>query len=267
MIFSCLNNNVTFTQLSFKRRKSKWGGDFLKGKYSSPSRESRSHLRGKRRKTNLILNLLIGFVILLIIVVSATIFLGGSSEDAAEQQTGNKVIDTDQENQSPEDDPAELEDETPNKEGNNSSQGDSSKIEEETVDTDKEAAIKPEKKEVAPANEEDAVVTSGGEEENVNKTIVNPSWQPIGTSQSGEHTSVYDADSVDWSEMLQAISYATAVEQDNMTVWFLGNNGHNKSVGTISSKDQQKKYRVYIQWVDGQGWKPEKVEELDKIEN
>ncbi|MEH7526168.1 DUF1510 family protein [Bacillus sp. JJ1503] len=239
----------------------------MKGKYSSPSRESRSNMRGKRRKTNLILNLLIGFVILLIIVVSATIFLGGSAEETAEKQSGNKVTDSGQENQSPEDDPADSEDETPVKGENNSSQGDSSKLEEETVDTDKESDSQPEKKEIAPANEEEAVVTTGGEEENVKKTIVNPSWQPIGTSQSGEHTSVYDADSVDWAEMLQALSYAAGVEQDNMTVWFLGNNGHNRSVGTISSKDQQKKYRVYMQWVDGQGWKPEKVEELDKIEN
>jgi hypothetical protein len=70
---------------------------------------------------------------------------------------------------------------------------------------------------------------------------------------------------VDWQEMLQAISYATGVDQSNMTVWFLGNNGPNKSVGTISTKDQSEKYRVYIDWVDGQGWKPVKVEVLNEI--
>ncbi|WNS74388.1 DUF1510 family protein [Bacillus sp. DTU_2020_1000418_1_SI_GHA_SEK_038] len=240
----------------------------MKRKYSSPSQRSRSDIRGKRRKTNLILNLLIGFVILLIIVVSAKIFLGGNSEETAGKKSETDVIDTEKENETAEDERAEAENENDGQSENNTTQEDSSSADEETVDTsEKESDSKPEKQEIAPASEEDAVVTPGGEEENVIKTIENPSWQPIGTSQSGEHTSVYDADSVDWAEMLQAISYATGVEKDNMTVWFLGNNGHNKSVGTISSKDQQKKYRVYIKWVDGQGWKPEKVEELNKIEN
>ncbi|MDP4171367.1 MAG: YrrS family protein, partial [Bacillota bacterium] len=112
-----------------------------------------------------------------------------------------------------------------------------------------------------PANE---VVSDGGSTSNVAKTIENPDWKPVGTSQTGKHAAVYDSNSVDWQEMLNAISAATGVARDNMTVWRIGSNQKdpNHSIATISSKDDKKPYRVYIEWVDGQGWKPTKVEEL-----
>ncbi|MBY0123879.1 DUF1510 family protein [Bacillus sp. S/N-304-OC-R1] len=228
-----------------------------------PSRESRSGSRGKRRKTNLILNLLIGLVILLIIIVSSVIFFGGSNNENTAGKANDKKDNQIQENESSSDDQSEIDNNNTDSDAQETAQ---TNIESEDQDSsDDTTNNSPEKQDPAPANEEDAVVTDGGEGDNVKKTIENSSWKPIGTSQAGEHTSVYDADSVDWAEMLQAISYATGISQDNMTVWFLGNNGHNKSVGTISSKDQQEKYRVYIEWVDGQGWKPTKVEEVDKV--
>jgi hypothetical protein len=94
----------------------------------------------------------------------------------------------------------------------------------------------------------------------------NPSWKPVGTSQSGEHTAVYDKGSADWQEMLNAISYATGLDQGNMTVYWLGRDKStpNGSFSTVASKDNKQKYNVYIQWVDGQGWKPTKVEDISK---
>ncbi|USK53847.1 DUF1510 family protein [Cytobacillus solani] len=228
--------------------------------YDSSSRESRSELRGKRRKTNLVLNMLIGLVILLIIFVSVKIFFGGNDENAAEKEQkieskqDEKDIDTEENKNSAIDenkDEKQTESETEN----------TDESEENSADTKADDEIDP-----IPANEEEAVVTEGGSNGNVKKTIENPSWNPIGTTQTGEHYAVYDKESVDWAEMLQAISYATGVDQSNMNVWFLGNNGFNKSVGTITTKDQKQIYRVYIDWVDGQGWKPTKVEELNEVE-
>ncbi|MFC0415788.1 DUF1510 family protein [Cytobacillus solani] len=228
--------------------------------YDSSSRESRSELRGKRRKTNLVLNMLIGLVILLIIFVSVKIFFGGNDENASEKEQkieskqDEKDIDTEENKNSAIDenkDEKQTESETEN----------TDESEENSADTEADDEIDP-----IPANEEEAVVTEGGSNENVKKTIENPSWNPIGTTQTGEHYAVYDKESVDWAEMLQAISYATGVDQSNMNVWFLGNNGFNKSVGTITTKDQKQIYRVYIDWVDGQGWKPTKVEELNEVE-
>ncbi len=209
--------------------------------------------------------MLIGLVILLIIIVSSIIFLGGNDEETAGKQVDDKK--TIQENGSTKDEDTELDNQTENRSDNEEQEeGKEETPEKQSEDVAKENDdnSKPVIQAPSPEKEEDAVVTNGGDSEEVNKTIENQSWQPIGTSQVGEHVSVYEQDSVDWSEMTQALSYATGIDHDNMTVWFLGNNGHNKSVGTVSAKNQKQKYRVYIDWVDGQGWKPTKVEEINK---
>jgi len=238
---------------------------------NSYNRESRSEMRGKRRRTNLILNMLIGLVLLLIIVVSSIIFLGGNDDTASDKKNNEQTENKQDTKDSTSDSDKEKEE---NKE--NKSEDDVDKDTGSVDETDQKDENKQDEKSdenettelnITPADEKEAVVTTGGENDNVKKTIENPSWKPIGTSQTGEHTSVFDKESVDWSEMIQAITYATGVEESNMTIWFLGNNGHNRAVGTISSKDTKEKYRVYIDWADGQGWKPTKVEELNEIEN
>ena len=73
---------------------------------------------------------------------------------------------------------------------------------------------------------------------------------------------------VDWQEMLTAISYATGLEESNMTVYWLGRDktSGNGSFSTVALKTKQQKFNVYLQWVDGEGWRPVKVEELSAIE-
>ncbi|MBP2240511.1 cytoskeletal protein RodZ [Cytobacillus eiseniae] len=230
-------------------------------KNDSSSRELRSELRGKRRKTNLILNTLIGLVILLIIFVSVKIFSGGNDEKLADQEQQTESSQDEEKVAAEESNASPIDEHQDEKE----IESDENSLDE----SEKNAGSTDDKKEeitIVPANEDDAVVTEGGSNNNVKKTIENPSWAPIGTSQTGEHYAVYDKESTDWAEMLQAMSYATGVDQNNMNVWFLGNNGFNKSVGTITTKDQKQVYRVYIDWIDGQGWKPTKVEELNEVE-
>src|SRR5690606_22960382 len=41
----------------------------------------------------------------------------------------------------------------------------------------------------------------------VEETVINTSWEPVGTKQTGKHVSVYDKGSVDWNEKINAISY------------------------------------------------------------
>ncbi|EIJ78967.1 hypothetical protein PB1_15454 [Bacillus methanolicus PB1] len=224
----------------------------MKGGYENDF-ASRSRIREKRRKTNLILNSLIGIVLLLIVIVSFNIFFGGNDEKTAgnhEKRTEtNQVKNEGNRSESEENDGEEEFEEESQEESN---------YEKESEDPSDEEAD-----DDSSTQESEPFVTEGGSSPDVKATIVNPDWKPIGTSQTGEHpAAVYDESSVDWQEMLQAISYATGIDQSNMTVWFLGNNGPNKSVGTISSKSDKRKYKVYIEWVDGQGWKPIKVEEL-----
>ncbi|WLR56247.1 YrrS family protein [Mesobacillus subterraneus] len=209
---------------------------------------TRSRLRSKRRKTNLILNSLIVVVILLIGIVSFNIFFS-NDEGAADQN--DVAAEKDQAAASP--DKKEDSKDTDKKD--------------DSQDSDKNAADESESEEESEENEElaDPIVTEGGSDANVKQTIENPEWKPVGTTQSGEHTTVFDQNAVDWQEMILAYSYATGIDKNNMTVWFNGNGGApNTAVGTISEKGSDQTYRVSIQWVDGQGWKPLKVEELIK---
>lgn len=230
--------------------------------YGSSNQGSRSEMRGKRRRTNVILNILIVLVILLIVIVSAIIFLGGNDEKSADKKVDNQIENKQDDNKEHAVD-SEKEKE---KEENNTVEDKQPANQQDKEQQDEEKETSDVEKDLTPANEETAVVTDGSSNQNIKRTIENSSWQPIGTSQTGEHTTVFDKESVDWKEMLQAMTYATGVEESNMTVWFLGNNGHNRAAGTIVSKNTKEKFRVYLDWVDGQGWKPTKVEELNEIE-
>jgi hypothetical protein len=209
---------------------------------------SRSTNRAKRKKTNLILNSLIVIVLALIFFVAYTIFLSGDDKAAPKEEQTKTAA-----NESSEKEDKNTEDKTP--------------VEETEKDSDSEESTDEESEEAtAPEQEDDsqAVITEGDGSSNVLRTIENPAWKPVGTVQTGEHTPVYDKSSVDWQEMLTAISYATGLEQSNMTVYWLG---RDKTTGTgsfstVASKDNTQKYNVYLQWVDGEGWKPVKVEEL-----
>lgn len=226
---------------------------------------SRSGYRAKRRKTNLVLNSLIIIVLLLIIFVAYNIFVSGNDDKAApkkqepkQEQKETKNKDKDDKKQA-----AEKKEDQANKDGNKEDNNDDKQNTDKPEDSDnsQEASTQPQ------ADDSQNVATEGGRSANVLKTIVNPSWKPVGTVQTGDHTPVYSG--VDWDEMLNAISYATGLDQGDMTVYWLGSDKSttNASIGTVYSKsDKSKKYKVYIKWVDGEGWMPTKVEELAELE-
>lgn len=199
---------------------------------------TRYQQRSKRKKTNFILNGLIIVVILLIVFVSYSIFHTNDEKNADK----NKDSDTKTGQQASGD-----------KETASSTTGSDNTDENTTTEEEEES-------------EDGEVVTEGGSDSNVIKTIENSSWQPVGTTQTGEHVASY-SEGVDWNEQIKALSYATGLDSGNMTLWFLGNNNQDphKSIGTVSSKDKSAKYRVYIEWVDGSGWKPTKVEEIKDL--
>ncbi|WP_253701296.1 YrrS family protein [Bacillus sp. FJAT-29814] len=225
------------------------------------NRNSRSDYRAKRKKTNLVLNSLIILVLALIIIVAYNIFVGGDDEKASTTATTPKQ--TEKNNAGKESKPKE---EASKKEAEKTKETDANK------DESKDKAVEEEEQSdeastTEKADDSQAVVSDGGSSSNVLKTIVNPAWEPVGTSQTGQHTPVYDKTAVDWQEMLNAITYATGLDPSNMTVYWLGRDksAANASVGTVASKDKQQKYNVYIKWVDGKGWLPTKVEEIAEI--
>ncbi len=202
----------------------------------------RSEVRSKRRRTNMILNGLIALVLLLIVIVSVSIF---SNDDETETQKDQAI--EEKRNDSPaEKTTKEVKQET-------SKQSKSTQSDSKTKDKD----TKKDKKQ-----ESDTEVITEGGGDNVQRMIVNPAWEPVGTTQSGPNSS----ESVDWDERVKALASAIGADESTMTVWYLSRDGGpDKSIGTVTEKGNPQAYRVYLEWQDEGGWKPVKVEEL--IEN
>ncbi|MGF9876949.1 YrrS family protein [Bacillus albus] len=148
---------------------------------------------------------------------------------------------------------------------------------EEKKSEDKEAVLleekKREEKEAALLEEkqkaEKSVKMNGNENKEGEKMAsqekgsqTNPSWKPIGTVQGAKPEMKFKEGTVDWSEMKQAISYAVDVPESQLIFDFIGNNGDNKAYGNVRDKQSNKKYKVDIDWVENQGWKPASVQVL-----
>ncbi|QWG36697.1 YrrS family protein [Bacillus mycoides] len=133
---------------------------------------------------------------------------------------------------------------------------------EEKKNKDKETAHLEEKQKV-----EEPVKTNGNENKEGEKTIsqekgsqTNPSWKAIGTEQGAKPAMKFKEGTVDWNEMKKAISYAVDVPESQLIFDFIGNNGNNKAYGNVRDKQSNKKYKVNIDWVENQGWKPVSVQ-------
>ncbi|OFD79317.1 YrrS family protein [Bacillus mycoides] len=133
---------------------------------------------------------------------------------------------------------------------------------EEKKNEDKETAHLEEKQKV-----EEPVKTNENENKEGEKTIsqekgsqTNPSWKPIGTEQGAKPAMKFKEGTVDWNEMKKAISYAVDVPESQLIFDFIGNSGNNKAYGNVRDKQSNKKYKVDIDWVENQGWKPVSVQ-------
>ncbi|CAM3942855.1 YrrS family protein [Lederbergia lenta] len=192
--------------------------------------------RAKRRKTNIILNTLIVIVIILIILVGSYIFFGGdNNKDQASEVSNAK---------------------------------DTTQSEEVKEPKDKNEKTTDDEKSDDDDSEKDEPIETESDEPNVEKVIKDPSWKPIGTEQASGHQSSYNMGTVDWNEKLSAAAYAVGISVDNMTPWWVegGSDREKEAILTVSEKVAGSDvYRVYIEWVDGEGWKPTEVKKL--IEN
>lgn len=219
---------------------------------------SRSN-RPKKPSTNTILNALIGIVIVLIIITAGFIFLGNDDEP----EKADSTKDTESTETA---DGSEAEEEVDPED-----QIGSEPITEEEATEDSESSEEEATEEESTTTEDSTtggtVTSTPSDDPLVSERIVNTGWKPVGTSQTGEHTSVYTEGHVDWDEKLKAMAYTTGLSADNMIVWRIENGGSpQKSIGVVSSNDKEEKYRVYLEWVDGEGWKPEKMETLKTLD-
>lgn len=95
--------------------------------------------------------------------------------------------------------------------------------------------------------------------------LANGAWEPIGTTQTGDHVTNYEDGSADRTEINQATAAATGINASEMIEWWVGNGGDQQVTATVSDKAKSKMARVLLQWIDGEGWQVTQVEELTEI--
>ncbi|WP_164216270.1 YrrS family protein [Virgibacillus sp. YIM 98842] len=212
-------------------------------------RHSRVDKFEKRRKnTKYISTLLITGSVLLVVLFGIWIFGGGD----------NDMADSDD---SPSDENT----------ANNDEIIIEDKSDEETEDTD--VNENDENSEDADEDEEDNSELNGDVEiEEVDSNDGNViaaytgNWQPVGTEQEGPHTTDYSDGSQDRIEIEEAVIYATGLNENDITTHWVGNDGDQRVVATVSDGDHTEIYRVFLSWIDGEGWQPTKVEELEEVD-
>lgn len=230
-----------------------------------------SRVRRKRQhnKGNKMLNWMIAIVVLLIVLVGVKILSSDSAPEEKEvaitdttsdEEADTTETDTDtegsdgDENVTDSDQEADADEKSSSKEGTVSDETDKDEESEESSDNKE-------------TEKEGTVTYTASEDAVVDETISNTSWKPIGTAQSGNHVSQYDGASVDWQEKKKALAYATGMTENDMIFLKIKNGGSpQKSIGIVSSKDKSKKYRVYLEWVDGEGWKPTQMDVLNTLD-
>lgn len=197
----------------------------------------------KKKRENFLLNMAIAIVTILIIIIGGKIIF--DKEEPKDQVA--------EEQKQEEKEQKKTETSEKNAENNEQTNEDESEKNDLEIETEEQA-------------EEAGTIVQNSNDPNVQQVIIDPNWKPIGTVQTGEHVTTYDQNSVDWQEMEKALAYGANIPHENMVVWWLENGGSPElAVGTISTNDNHEQaYRVYIEWVDGQGWKPIKVEQLIK---
>ncbi|MEC0276258.1 YrrS family protein [Peribacillus frigoritolerans] len=227
---------------------------------------SRFNQRDQKRKVNKIYNIAITIVSILIVIVAVSIFLSDDGTESKKTTTEPKQV-AETEKGKVVDKPSGKEEETDSEKED--AVGDSEATEEDAEKEDSKAKEEDaEEKTEDDADSEKAgdaelVEVEGSGDGNVAATYTSEGWKPVGTEQSGEHTTSFEKGSVDWNEMSKAIASGAGIDEGSMKLWWLQNGGSpTTAIGTVSEGDNPKTFRVYIEWVDGSGWKPVKVEEL-----
>jgi len=214
-----------------------------KGQESLTRTESkRREQRKQKSKVDKILNILIAIVSILIVLNVLTIF----NDNDTEKELSKAAV----ERQSKKD----------NKEIADTSKTDSkseknvvSAQEVDSEETDSDTAS------------ETKLIVQASSDPMVEEVIVNPQWDVTPTKQSGEHVSAYEKGHPDYEEKLETFRQAVQLAEDDVIFWSVKNNGSTESsVAVLSTNDKTENYRVFIEWVENEGWIPVKVEKLNQ---
>ncbi|KGX88958.1 YrrS family protein [Pontibacillus litoralis] len=110
--------------------------------------------------------------------------------------------------------------------------------------------------------EKDEVKVTPSNEENVVE-VWEKDWSPVATEQTN-HGTILQQGSQDWAEMEEAFRVATGLSEGDMINWWSTRwKGDQSVIGTVSNGAKTEHYKVYVEWIDNEGWKPIKVEVLE----
>lgn len=219
-------------------------------------KHSRLNKYEKRRKNTKSLSILLIVGAILVIIMLGMWIFGGNGEEESEEESDQSADSTEQEENTEGED---TEDDVVIDEGDDS-QNDASneESEEETEDqtTDEEASED---------NEEVETEQVEPSDDNVSEAYTG-NWDPVGTEQEGPHTTNYNDGSQDRIEIDHAASVAAGLDQNSMSTYWVGNGGDQKVIATVGNEEQAEYYRVFLSWMDNEGWQPTKVEVLNELD-
>lgn len=238
---------------------------------SNEEKQYPSRLKKKKNRSNSILNIMIGLVFALILIIGVSMLFSGGDDQAQDPEAVTISPETEDQTSGSGDSEGESADteEQPEEdaEASDEEKAAAEKAEEEKAEKEAEEAKKAEEEKEGSVTKGGTITREDSSDPIVEETVINTSWEPVGTKQKGDHVSVYQKDSVDWNEKVNAVSYATGLDANNMYVMMIKNGGGpQKSIATVQSKDESEKYRVHMEWVDGEGWKPVKMDVLKTLE-
>ncbi|MDI7740759.1 YrrS family protein [Lysinibacillus fusiformis] len=208
----------------------------------------RSELRSKKNKVDKILNILIAIVSILIVLNVVTIF----NDKDNEKEQGNETV----EKQSA--------DKNVEKNDNTDEDNPSGKnvVSAEEIESDEPGSHGVASSETS--NDTNLIVQASNDPM-VEEVIVNPEWKVTPTKQTGEHVSAYEKGHPDYQEKLETFRQAVQLDENDIIFWSVKNGGSaDSSVAVVSTGDKTENYRIYIEWLQNEGWKPVKVEKLNQ---
>src|SRR5699024_8835620 len=91
-------------------------------------------------------------------------------------------------------------------------------------------------------------------------------WEPVETEKSGEHVTNNDEGYEEKKEIKQYVRESTEIDKDNIIENWIGNNGEQKVEATVSDTGNKTSYRVYLSWINEEGWQVDRVDKLKEYE-
>jgi cytoskeletal protein RodZ len=222
------------------------------------SPQSRSNRFEKKRRSTKWLTWLVGAGSVFMVLFISLWFFGDDEQTGKAQETKEVEAEDHQET-----------------EGNQDKESDSDSADEKEKNATEEQEEQSEKHQVSienfeelkPIEDEEGLKIEKSENPNVER-VITKDWPVIPTEMetNAEHSITYQPGSQDYKELQQAIRSAVGLSENNIIYWRVENRGGpQKAISVVSDKNKTGYLRVHVDWIDGQGYKPVKLEVLNEF--